>query len=420
MPSPIPVLPATEAARIAADRGFATPADGHGARDGTRRVGVEMEWCTVDLADPTRPADFDAVCRAAAMATIPHRSRVTYEPGGQVELSTLPLPGLDAIAALAADAASLGRALARAGIGMVAIGLEPGPRRARVLRSPRYDAMEAYFDACGEAGRTMMRSSAALQLNLDLGDPADAEETGRRWDLVHALGPVLAAAFANSPFWNGRPSGWKSTRLAVWDRIDASRTRPVANGAGPRDDWARYALDAGVMLVRRSDTEHVAVAPGLTFLEWIDHGHAVGWPTAEDLEYHLTTLFPPVRPRGWFELRMVDALPAPWWRVAAAVGTVLVDDPEAAAIAAVAVEPVRGRWTDAARHGLGDPPLAAAARACFRAATTALERSGADLTTVDATAEFADRFVDRDRTPADDLLDAFAHDGTLLPRPDNA
>ena len=417
MPSPHPVLPATEAARIAADRGFATPAEGARSADGTRRVGVEMEWCTVDLADLTRPAAFDAVCRAAAMATIPHRSRITYEPGGQVELSTRPLPRLEAITALAADAASLGRALARAGIGMVAIGLEPGPRRDRFLRSPRYDAMEAYFDAWGEAGRTMMRSTAALQLNLDLGD---AGETERRWDLVHALGPVLAATFANSPFWNGHPSGWKSTRLAVWSRIDPARTQPVANGVGPREAWSRYALDAGVMLVRRSDTEHVAVPPGLTFAEWIERGHDVGWPTVEDLEYHLTTLFPPVRPRGWFELRMVDALPAPWWRVAAAVGTVLVDDPDASAAATEAASPVRNRWTDAARCGLADPAIAAAARACFEAATAALSRNGADTHTVDAAAEFADRFVARGRTPADDLLDAYAHDGTLLPRPDNA
>jgi len=72
--------------------------------------------------------------------------------GGQIELSTVPLPGLEAVGALAADANALGRALARAGIGMVAIGLEPGPRRERQLRTPRYDAMEAHFDAGGEAG----------------------------------------------------------------------------------------------------------------------------------------------------------------------------------------------------------------------------------------------------------------------------
>ncbi|MFA5882755.1 MAG: ergothioneine biosynthesis glutamate--cysteine ligase EgtA [Acidimicrobiia bacterium] len=419
MPSPHRVLPAAEARHIVAERGFAPSGNGsgNGTGDAPPRFGAEIEWCTVDLADPTRPADFDAVCRAAAMATIPHRSRITYEPGGQIELSSRPLPRLEAIPALAADAASLGRALGRAGIGMVAIGLEPGPRRDRFLRSPRYDAMEAYFDAGGVAGRTMMRSTAALQLNLDLGAP---DETERRWDLVHALGPVLAATFANSPFWDGRPSGWKSTRLAVWNRIDPGRTQPVANGVGCREAWARYALDADVMLVRRSDTEHVAVPPGLTFAAWIEHGHPAGWPTVEDLEYHLTTLFPPVRPRGWFELRMVDALPAPWWRVAAAVGTVLVDDPAASSTAAAAAAPVRDRWTDAARHGLADPAIAAAARTCFHAAAAALDRSGADAATVDAAAEYADRYVDRSRTPADDLLDAYERGGTLLPRPDNA
>ena len=47
----------------------------------------------------------------------------------------------------------------------------------------------------------------------------------------------------------------------------------------------------------------------LTFAEWIEDGHELGWPTLDDLDYHLTTLFPPVRPRGWLELRMIDALP---------------------------------------------------------------------------------------------------------------
>ena len=40
----------------------------------------------------------------------------------------------------------------------------------------------------------MMRSTAAIQVNVDLGPPADVDA---RWRLTHALGPVLAAAFAN-------------------------------------------------------------------------------------------------------------------------------------------------------------------------------------------------------------------------------
>ena len=418
MPSTERVLHADEAARIAADRGFAAPDDAPRGR-----LGIEMEWCTVSLRDPSRPADFDRLRKAAAGAVLHHRSRLSFEPGGQVELSTLPLPPPEAVRALADDAEALGRALARAGIGMVAVGLEPGPRRARLLHSPRYDAMESFFDASGEAGRTMMRSTAALQLNVDLRPPDapdDPAATARRWDLAHGLGPLLAAMFAHSPFWNGTPSGWRSTRLAVWNAIDERRTRPVGTAPDHREAWADYALGADVMLVRHGEDDHRPVPPGLTFAEWIEGGHAAGWPTVEDLDYHLTTLFPPVRPRGWLELRMIDALPDPWWRVAAVVTTVLLDDPGAARCAENAVEAVRGRWHDAARRALADPEFARAARTCMKAARAVLPRAGVDADLLDLVGEFDARFVARGRTPADDLLEAWERDGTLLPRPDNA
>ena len=46
-----------------------------------------------------------------------------------------------------------------------------------------------------------------------------------------------------------------------------------------------------------------------------------------DLDYHLTTLFPPVRPRGYVEIRCLDALPDRWWPALAALTATLVDDP---------------------------------------------------------------------------------------------
>jgi len=407
MPSPSPVLHAAQAGRIAADHGFvARPPSSD------RLVGIEVEWLTVCLQDPEVPVALEHIRAIAESVTLPYGSRVTFEPGGQVELSTVASPGLGAVESLAVDAAILGRALADAGIGLVAIGLEPRTRRARVVQSPRYDAMESYFDASGNAGRTMMRSTAAIQVNLDLG-PSQAVDA--RWRHTHALGPVLAAAFANSPFADGRPTGWRSTRLAVWHAIDPTRTLPAVNGVDCRQAWARYALDAEVMLVRCSPTEHVALPPGLTFADWIEHGHALGWPTPDDLEYHLGTLFPPVRPRGWLELRMVDSLPSPWWRVATAVTAMLVNDPEASARASVATADTAGLWDDAAREGLAHPALAAAARDCFAAVSDALSGSDADIETVDAVGEFTERYVARGRTLADDLLDAWHRDGTLYP-----
>ena len=59
-------------------------------------------------------------------------------------------------------------------------------------------------------------------------------------------------------------------------------------------------------------------------------------------------------------------------------------------------------WRSAARHGLADPALRAAAQAAFPAALTGLARLGADRATVAATEAFHDRFVARGRCPADD------------------
>ena len=107
----------------------------------------------------------------------------------------------------------------------------------------------------------------------------------------------------------------------------------------------------------------------MSFEQWIVDGHALGWPTLDDLAYHVTTLFPPVRPRGWLELRMIDALPEQWWPVAVAVTVALLDDPLAAEWATVGDRArVRDRWSTAARDALHDPALGDAARWCFDAA----------------------------------------------------
>jgi glutamate--cysteine ligase len=415
-----PVLTRVEARRTVSARGFDQPVGGSPATDAHATdglVGIELEWLVVDADDPGRPVPLDRVEAAARdVGPLPGGSVLTFEPGGQVELSSPPLPLLLACDATANDACRLGDALAEAGIALVGLGLEPGPRRDRAVHSARYDAMEEFFDSIGTAGRTMMRSTAALQVNLDLGRGAEVE---RRWRAAHDVGPVLAAAFANSPIGDDGPTGHRSTRLAVWAAIDGCRTRPPDLTGDCRDAWADYALSANVMLVRASDECHVPVLAPLSFEEWIDDGHQLGWPTVDDLDYHLTTLFPPVRPRGWLELRMIDAVPAPWWRVAVAVSAVLVQHPRLLAEVAPALEPTVGRWDVAARDGLTDPAFAAAARACFEVAGAALPRAGADDATIAATDAFIDTYVSRGRCPADDRLDAWHAGRSPLPEPDN-
>jgi glutamate--cysteine ligase len=410
MPSRRRELTAAAAGRHVRERGFA-PAGG-------RRVGAEVEWLTRPAGDPAGAVDFLRLRRAVEALTaggLPEGGRVTFEPGGQLELSSAPQPGPgEACQAVAADLAVLRQGLTEAGFTLSGLGLDPFRPPRRVLDTPRYAAMEAYLDAQGPAGRTMMAATAAIQVNVDLGpDPAAT------WRLAHRLGPVLAAAFANSPLANRQPTGWRSTRLANWFAIDPTRTGPVeAAGAlatNPGAAWARYALAARVMLVRLSPDDFRPTPRPKSFASWLVEGGEWGWPTLDDLDYHLTTLFPPVRPKGWLELRMVDALPEPWWRVPVAVAAALMGDAEAAEEAGRATAPVAGCWREAARDGLTHPGLARAARICFAAALPALGRVDADEETVATVASYTDRFVDRARCPADEVLAVWGNDAEEAP-----
>ena len=355
--------------------------------------------------DPSRRPALTDLLDALDGLTLPHGASLTLEPGGQVEVSSRPHPGpAAAIEATAADLATLQAQLEAAGIVTAALGLDPDRPNRRVVTAPRYDAMEAYFEGDGGAGLAMMCATASVQVNLDLGDAATLP---RRWRLAHAMGPVLVATFANSPLSVGGPTGARSSRQQIWSLLDPTRSAPAVSPLPPVDAWARYALAAHVMFVRVGDDRYHPVRDERSFSAWMAEGHELGYPTADDLACHLTTLFPPVRPKGWLELRMIDALPDPWWKVAVAVSAALLDDPEAFGMAERTCRPVAGCWPEAAAYGLGHPALASAARTCFAAALDAMPRLGVDRDTVEATQAFVERYVERGRCPADDVLDAW-------------
>ncbi|MFI6251955.1 ergothioneine biosynthesis glutamate--cysteine ligase EgtA [Streptomyces sp. NPDC051016] len=380
-----------------------------------RTLGVEVEWLVHELRRPQLPVTSERLEAAyAALRTVPLGSALTVEPGGQLELSSPPAASLtECIGTVSADLDAVRTVLAEQDLGLTGVGHDPWHTPRRFLREPRYDAMETCLDRTGPAGRHMMCASASVQVCLDAGheEPGPLGHT-RRWWLAHQLGPVLVAAFANSPMVGRRPTGWLSTRQLLWLEIGAGRAGAPPLDGDPRAAWARHVLDSPVMCVRR-DNGPWEVPEGLTFREWTRSGA----PTRADLDYHVTTLFPPVRPRGHLELRMIDAQPGDdGWIVPLAVTAALFDDPVAAETAYRTVKPLAERamslpaphnplWIDAARSGLGDPELHEAAVACFAAALEALPRLGAAPEVVAAVRAYQDRYVLPGRCPADDLLD---------------
>lgn len=379
---------------------------------------MELEWLVHELRDPRLPVRPPRL--AAALDTVrslPLVSALTFEPGGQLELSSRPAGSLmECLDSVAADLGAVRSALGPLGLTLSGYGVDPWHApRGRVLHEPRYDAMEAALDRTGPAGRAMMCDSASVQICLDAGH----EEPGplgyhRRWQLAHLLGAVLVAAFANSPLHGGRRTGWRSTRQALWTNLDPLRALAPSPDGEPRAEYAAHVLDSPVMCVR-ADEGPWDVPEGLTFREWLRTG--LPRPAdADDLRYHMTTLFPPVRPRGHLELRMVDAQSGTdGWMVPVAVTTAVFDDPEAAETVYRAVKPLAERagpgpaprnplWVAAARDGLSDPELHAAALAVFSAAREALPRMGASGEVRRAVAAFHERYVIPGSCPADDLL----------------
>ena len=115
--------------------------------------------------------------------------------------------------------------------------------------------MEPYLDRTGPAGRAMMCTSASVQVCLDAGheEPGPLGH-GRRWRLAHQLGPVLVAAFANSPLGRAGPPAGGPPGRRCGRRSTPGRARAPPLDGDPRAAWARHVLDAPVMCVRAATT----------------------------------------------------------------------------------------------------------------------------------------------------------------------
>ena len=380
-------------------------------------VGLELEAHVVDLKDPSAVVSWDRLEPLPRNARYAARlSAVTREPGGQLELSGVPQPAVSAaVEALRNDAQRVRAALAPHGVGLVCTGTDPLRPSQRTNPRARYRAMEQHFAATGRAGpgAVTMNSTASIQVNLNAGPEREWAERVAR---AHRLGPTLVAISANSPWLHGRATGWKSARQCTWLGLDQRSCGPVpgayssaagTHGLDPASAWARFALRAPVLFVATSDDDVTAVRTPVTFEQWargeiLPHGRL---PTAFDLSLHLTTLFPPVRLRGFLELRYLDASPAAWWPAVVAVATTLMDDPVAADLAAEATENSGHLWLEAARDGLADVRLAGSARRCLRIAA---DRVPAELS--DEVAKLAE-LVESGRSPGDLLAQRIAHVG---------
>ncbi|MBZ0121929.1 MAG: glutamate--cysteine ligase, partial [Sandaracinaceae bacterium] len=236
---------------------------------------------------------------------------ITLEPGGQLELSGAPVETIHQTSAeLRGHLTELRGISDELGIAWLGLGYHPTATQEELPWIPklRYGVMREYLPTRGTRGLDMMRRTATVQANLDY---ASEEDAMRKLRVTLAISPVIGAAFANSPFAEGRKSALASERAQVWTDVDPERTGllPFAwrDRSGYRD-YVEWALDAPMFLVKRGDK--LVRNTGQTFRSFMADGFGGARATHGDWTTHLNTLFPDVRLKRTIELRAADGQPS--------------------------------------------------------------------------------------------------------------
>jgi len=236
---------------------------------------------------------------------------VSLEPGGQFELAGAPMADLHAtLAELDAHLDEVRDVAGPLDLGFAPLGFHPMARREDMPWMPkgRYAIMRNYMPRVGGMGLDMMLRTCTVQVNLDFGDEADMVEKLR---VSLALQPLATALFANSPFLEGKPSGFLTLRGKVWTDTDPDRTGIPAvafeQGFG-FEMFADFVLDVPRYFIMREG--RYIDAAGVPFRAFLDgkaeklKGHTA---TMGDWSDHVTTVFTDVRLKRFLEMRGADA-----------------------------------------------------------------------------------------------------------------
>ncbi|MEZ4239558.1 MAG: glutamate-cysteine ligase family protein [Myxococcota bacterium] len=350
-----------------------------------------------------------------------HRERgdVTLEPGGQFELSGSPfVTAREVMAESRAFADQVAEILDACGVRQIALGFTPFTPIADVSWVPkgRYRVMREHLSHTGELAHHMMKGTAAVQATYDYADEADC---ARKVRLATLLGPLTTATFANSPYAEGRATGFASWRGHIWTRTDPARTGfPEASEHFTFEAWVDWLLQVPMMFYKDKGGQWRA-AQGRTFADWM--ADPASGPTLDDWELHLTSVFPEVRTKRAIEVRGADCV-----KLSLAAGFVAMwrglfydsralDQATELALAFASHGTQPERFAEACRHGLrgeiGGRRLASWAEALLDIAEAGLQALDPDDVPQLAALQAQ---VASGRSPAHDLLD------TLGDEPDPA
>ena len=211
-----------------------------------RTLGIEEELL---LVDPDRGVSVAGAPRVLKQYREHGRGRVGVGPATdaldqelfkhQLETRTDPTrDAADAVAQLATARRTAGEAAREVGLATIASGFDPlGGERSVVTNNDRFHAMVDAFGAIGRGGGT-----CGMHVHVEI--ESDEEGVGVI-DRIAPWLPVLLAISANSPFGDGRDSGYASWRAQMWARWPTAGSTEPFGSARAYHEASRFLLEAG-------------------------------------------------------------------------------------------------------------------------------------------------------------------------------
>nr|HIL75098.1 glutamate--cysteine ligase [Rhodospirillales bacterium] len=231
--------------------------------------------------------------------SLPDRSSITLEPGGQVELSGAPLETVhQTCQEVTSHIGQVKEVAEKIGAGFVGLGYQPkwSLEDTEWMPKGRYKIMRDYMPSRGTLGHHMMLATCTVQVNLDFSSEYHMVQMFRA---ALALQPLATALWANSPFKDGQKNDFLSYRSHIWTDTDPDRcgVMPfVFEDNFGFESYVDYMLDVPMYFVYR-DGQYIDTS-GQSFRDFMA-GRLPALPgekpSIKDWEDHLTTAFPEVR-----------------------------------------------------------------------------------------------------------------------------
>ncbi|WP_175438463.1 glutamate-cysteine ligase family protein [Fusibacter sp. 3D3] len=233
---------------------------------------------------------------------------VSFEPGGQVEISIKPFERIHDIEVEYLSVRNEIDALLSDDQMLISLGYHPKTKieTLPLLPKKRYQFMYDELHKRGNFARNMMKGTASTQVSIDYEDEKDFI---KKYRVANFLAPFISRLFDASPIFEGAVYAAKNLRVRIWDHTDINRCK-MPKGAMDQqfdyDAYSDYILNSEPILMIEGDqsylTDHQTVAD-------LDHDKPL---SKVQLVHASTMVFPDVRVKQFLEIRVADALPLPY------------------------------------------------------------------------------------------------------------